>query len=237
MMIKNTKSFIEFCKDIGIIDIIGKEPSFKFVEEEKIKKSGFSNEKATKKDKLEKLRLKINDLCCNLKDTATNLVFSDGNINAKIMFVGGAPGTEEDRTGIPFAGESGQFLYDMLFHVGLTKHNCYFSNLIFWRPPGNRQPNDEEIQACLPQTKKHIEIIEPEIIILVGGLAAKKLLNITDSITKIRGKKFLYSYKDRKIKTFVIFHPEFLIKNTIQKKKMWLDITEIRKEIRKIKNG
>ena len=235
MMIKNTKSFIEFCKEIGIIDIIGKEPSVKFIEKEKIKKSNFSNEKieknekilknltkTNKKKKLEELRLKINNLCCNLRDTATSLVLSDGNINSKIMFIGGAPRTEEDRTGIPFVGEGGKLLHNMLFHVGLTKLNCYFSNLIFWRPPGNRQPNDEEVQACLPLTKEHIEIIKPEIIILVGGLAANKILNITDSITKIRGKEFVYSNKDRKIKTFVVFHPEFLIENTTQKKKCGL---------------
>ena len=248
MIIKNTKSFIEFCKEIGINDIIGKEPSVKFIEKERINKLNFSTEKVEKnekvlknlqktckKKKLEHLRLKINDLCCNLKDTATNLVLSDGNINSKIMFIGGAPRTEEDRTGIPFAGESGKLFHNMLFHVGLTKLNCYFSNLIFWRPPGNRQPNDEEIQACLPLTKEHIEIIEPEIIILVGGLAAKKILNITDSITKIRGKEFLYSNKNRKIKTFVVFHPEFLIENITQKKKMWLDLTEVKKSTRKIK--
>ena len=257
MMIKNTKSFIEFCKEIGIIDIIGKEPSVKFIEKEpsikfiekkKIKKSNFSNEKieknekilknlekTNKKQKLEELRLKISNLCCNLKDTATNLVLSDGNINSKIMFIGGAPRTEEDRTGIPFVGEGGKLLHNMLFHVGLTKLNCYFSNLIFWRPPGNRQPNNEEIQACLPLTKEHIEIIRPEIIILVGGLAANKILNMNDSITKIRGKEFMYSNKDRKIKTFVVFHPEFLIENITQKKKMWLDLTEIKKATRKIK--
>ena len=247
MMIKNTKSFIEFCKEIGIIDIIGKEPSVKFIEKEKINKSNLSNEKieknekilknlkkTNKKEKLEELRLKINNLCCNLRDTATSLVLSDGNINSKIMFIGGAPRTEEDRTGIPFVGEGGKLLHNMLFHVGLTKLNCYFSNLIFWRPPGNRQPNDEEVQACLPLTKEHIEIIKPEIIILVGGLAANKILNITDSITKIRGKEFVYSNKDRKIKTFVVFHPEFLIENTTQKKKMWLDLTEIKNATRKI---
>lgn len=248
MIIKNTKSFIEFCKEIGIVDIIGKEPSIKFIEKEKIKKSNLFNEKVeknkiilknlkkkSKKEKLEELKLKINDLCCSLKDTAMNLVLSDGNINSKIMFIGGTPRTEEDRTGIPFVGESGKLLHNMLFHVGLTKLNCYFSNLVFWRPPGNRQPNDEEIQACLPLTKEHIKIIEPEIIILVGGLAANKILNINDSITKIRGKEFMYSNEDREIKTFVVFHPEFLIENITQKKKMWLDLTEVKKATRKIK--
>ena len=153
------------------------------------------------------------------------------------MVIGGVPGTEEDRLGIPFVGETGKLLYDMLFHIGLTKLNCYFSNLIFWRPPGNRLPNSEEIEACLPYTKDHIEIIQPEIIVIVGGFAAKNLLNTNDSITKITGKKFVYSHKNSKINTFVIFQPEFLIRNNYQKKRMWLDLTEIKKEIRKIENG
>ena len=125
---------------------------------------------------------------CPLKKTAKNIVFSDGNPKANIMFIGEAPGEFEDKTGKPFKGEAGKLLDKMLQAIQLNRENVYLTNIIFWRPPGNRKPTEEEISACLPFVKKHINLINPKILVLVGATAARAILNIQTGITQIRGK-------------------------------------------------
>ena len=155
------------------------------------------------------------------------MVFSDGNHDSNVMILGEAPGAQEDLIGKPFVGEAGKLLDKMLAFINLTRENFYISNMVFWRPPGNRTPNDQEISACLPITKRHIKIIKPKLLIFVGSIAAKTL-NSKDGITKLRGKKHIYLDNDNKleINARAIFHPAYLLRNPIEKR-TWEDLLEI----------
>ncbi|MCI5048913.1 MAG: uracil-DNA glycosylase [Rickettsiales bacterium] len=171
---------------------------------------------------------------CPLKKMAKNTVFSDGNPDSDIMLIGEAPGAEEDRQGIPFCGASGQLLDRMLESIGLSRaENCYISNTLFWRPPGNRTPTPEENAICLPFVEKHIALFNPKILILVGGTAAKSLLNENKGITRLRGNVFSYenSYTSQKIDTFVLFHPSYLLRQPLQKRLAWQDLLQIKTAI------
>ena len=171
----------------------------------------------------------------SLTKTATNTVFSDGQKDAEIMLIGEAPGAEEDAQAIPFCGASGQMLDSMLSHIGLSrKENFYITNTLFWRPPGNRRPTPEELAICLPFVEKHIALIDPKIIILVGSTAVSALIDTKEGITKIRGKYFDYQneYLKNPIKTTPIFHPSYLLRSPGQKKFAWLDCLNIRKYIK-----
>ena len=169
---------------------------------------------------------------CSLKKTAKNIVFSDGNPRANIMFIGEAPGEIEDKTGKPFKGEAGKLLDKMLHAIQLNRENVYLTNTIFWRPPGNRKPTEEEISACLPYVKKHINLINPKILVLVGATAASALLNIQTGITQIRGKWKNIETKDKKsLKSIAIFHPAFLLRQPSRKKEAWEDLKKIKIEI------
>ena len=166
---------------------------------------------------------------CPLKDTATNLVFCDGNPNARIMFIGEAPGADEDRLGKPFVGMSGQLLDSMIKWIKLDRENIYISNVIYWRPPGNRAPTTSEIAACLPFVEKQIALINPSMLILVGGIAAKALLQKPDGIMKIRGQWFPYqnNFLSRPLPAMPIYHPAFLLRQPGQKRMIWRDLLTI----------
>ena len=170
---------------------------------------------------------------CPLKRTAMNTVFADGNPNSKIMLVGEAPGADEDRIGKPFVGLSGQLLDKMFVAIGLDRSNTYISNIVNWRPPGNRAPSTSEIAVCLPFIKRHIELVNPKILIYVGGVSAKSLLETTQGITRLRGKWFDYKSESLKepIKSMAIFHPAFLLRSPSQKKLAWKDLLEIKSKI------
>ena len=169
---------------------------------------------------------------CSLKKTAKNIVFSDGNPRANIMFIGEAPGEIEDKTGKPFKGEAGKLLDKMLNAIQLNRENAYLTNIIFWRPPGNRKPTEEEISACLPFVKKHINLINPKILVLVGATAASAILNIQTGITQIRGKWKNIETKDIKsLKSIAIFHPAFLLRQPSRKREAWEDLKKIKIEI------
>ena len=169
---------------------------------------------------------------CPLKKTAKNIVFSDGNSRANIMFIGEAPGEIEDKTGKPFKGEAGKLLDKMLNAIQLNRENVYLTNIIFWRPPGNRKPTEEEISACLPFVKKHINLINPKILVLVGATAASAILNIKTGITQIRGKWKNIETKDIKsLKSIAIFHPAFLLRQPSRKREAWEDLKKIKIEI------
>jgi DNA polymerase len=169
---------------------------------------------------------------CLLKKTAKNIVFCDGNPQASIMFIGEAPGELEDKTGKPFKGEAGKLLDKMLNAIQLNRENVYLTNIIFWRPPGNRKPTEEEISACLPFVKKHINLINPKILVLVGATAASAILNIQTGITQIRGKWKNIETKDiKKLKSIAIFHPAFLLRQPSRKREAWEDLKKIKIEI------
>jgi DNA polymerase len=171
----------------------------------------------------------------SITKTATNTVFCDGLPDSEIMLIGEAPGAEEDATGIPFCGASGKMLDSMLMHIGLSRQkNFYITNTLFWRPPGNRRPTPEELAICKPFVEKHIALIQPKLIILVGGTAVTSVLDSKQTITKIRGQFFDYSnqFLSETIKTTAIFHPSYLLRSPGQKKHAWHDCLTIRKHIK-----
>ncbi len=166
---------------------------------------------------------------CSLKQTATHMVFSDGLPSADIMVIGEAPGAEEDRQGKPFVGMSGQLLDKALAAIGLSRtKNVYISNIIPWRPPGNRQPSTEEIALCLPFIKKHVELINPKIILCAGGVAVKSLLNTNLGITRLRGTWHPYETQAGEIPLLATYHPAFLLRSPSRKKDVWHDLLTLR---------
>ena len=171
---------------------------------------------------------------CSLKKTAKNTVFSDGNPSANVMLIGESPGEEDDKKGIPFLGEAGILLDKMLSAIGQDRKNTYLSNIIFWRPPGNRKPTEEEIRICLPFVKKHIELVRPKILILVGAIAAKAIYGIETGITQVRGNwKSISLDSGFELKSIAIFHPAFLLRQPARKKEAWEDLKKIKIEIDK----
>ncbi len=170
---------------------------------------------------------------CPLKHTAKSLVFGDGTVSAKLMFVGEAPGAQEDRQGLPFVGPAGQLLDKMLAAISLQRSDIYITNILPWRPPGNRTPTDSEIAACIPFIERHIELVAPEILILVGGTSAKTLLNTTQGIMRTRGKWFDYSRDGMAapLPAQAILHPAYLLRSPAQKRETWMDLLEIRQRL------
>jgi DNA polymerase len=167
---------------------------------------------------------------CALKSTASNTVFARGNPASGVMLIGEAPGAEEDRQGIPFCGPSGKLLERMLHFIGLeADHGFYITNSIFWRPPGNRQPTPEEINICKPLLEKHIALVAPKVIILLGGTATKSLLDAKEGITRLRGKKIKYknTYISQEIPCFALFHPSYLLRQATAKRQSWQDLLAI----------
>lgn len=176
---------------------------------------------------------------CPLKQTAMNMVFSDGNPEARIMLIGEAPGEDEDRQGKPFVGVSGQLLDRMLESIGLSRtENVYITNVLFWRPPGNRAPTDAELAACLPFVERHIALIKPDIIVLLGGVAAKTLLRTKDGITRLRGKWVDYapppgSGSTHAIPCLPIYHPAYLLRQPAAKRQAWGDLLSLKEHVYK----
>jgi len=171
---------------------------------------------------------------CALKQTATNLVFGDGNPKARVMFVGEAPGADEDRRGVPFVGVSGQLLDRMLSYIGLDRSRFYITNMLPWRPPGNRPPTSGEIAACLPFIERHIELVAPRVLVFVGGTAAKTLLGTRDGIMRLRGRWLTYATPGmaeagaKPIPALAIFHPAFLLRSPAQKRLAWRDLLTLK---------
>ncbi len=189
----------------------------------------------TKCNSIQKLEELIKNYCnCVLKKTAKNMVFSDGNSRSNVMLLGEAPGAEEDKTGKPFVGEAGLLLDKMLNAIGQNRNNTYITNILFWRPPGNRKPTDQEIYSCMPFVKKHIEIINPKILILAGATAAKSIYNVETGITQIRGKwNNINIGSCKNLKSMAIFHPAFLLRQPARKREAWEDLKKIKIEIDK----
>ncbi|MGC6475762.1 MAG: uracil-DNA glycosylase [Parvibaculales bacterium] len=168
---------------------------------------------------------------CPLKKQARNTVFSDGNPSAKIMLIGEAPGKEEDKEGKPFIGMSGKLLDKMLSYIGLERDMVYITNILPWRPPGNRAPRPDETALCLPFVKKHIELIKPELILLVGGTSAKELLQTPEGITKLRGKMHVIDIHGTNYDAMAMLHPAYLLRNPIRKAESWQDLLKVKQFI------
>ncbi|MBK1670743.1 hypothetical protein CKO28_22240 [Rhodovibrio sodomensis] len=164
---------------------------------------------------------------CALKQTATNLVFADGAPEARVMIVGEAPGADEDRQGKPFVGVSGQLLDRMLSWIGFSRaDNVYISNVLFWRPPGNRTPTAAEVAACLPFVERHIALKQPDYLILSGGSSAKTLLGKTEGVLKLRGRWFSYQNPEMPtpVPALVTLHPAYLLRQPAAKRQAWRDL-------------
>lgn len=170
---------------------------------------------------------------CNLKFTAKNLVFADGNPQAAIMFVGEAPGREEDLEGIPFIGRSGQLLDRMLAAIGLDRQSVYIANTIPWRPPGNRTPTPLETEICRPFFERQIELANPKLLVALGGPAAKALTNAPEGILRLRGNwKTHLTGSGNQIPVMPTLHPAYLLRNSAQKKFAWRDFLSVKLRLR-----
>ena len=177
---------------------------------------------------LEALRILLENFDgCALKSTATRLVFADGNPQARIMFVGEAPGREEDIEGLPFVGRSGKLLDRMMSAIGLDRTTAYVANVIPWRPPGNRTPTPQETQICLPFIQRQIELANPDVLVTLGNPATQTLLRTRDGIMKTRGRWFDYDTGTRKIRALATFHPAYLLRSPSYKRLAWQDLRSI----------
>lgn len=176
---------------------------------------------------------------CALKQTAMNLVFADGNPAAPVMFIGEAPGRDEDRQGLPFVGRSGQLLDRMLAAIGLDRHAespdraAYIANILPWRPPGDRTPTAAEIALCLPFIERHIALIKPRYVVLLGGTAAKSVLNRSEGIMRLRGRWYEHPVEglDRPVSCLATYHPAFLLRSPKEKRSAWRDFLELKSKL------
>ena len=235
-MNQSNKKNLEFIVNSGVNYFLQDSPRNWF---ENDKKSELSNPNINTGDK----KMKIDDVIKDLKDhksnlqkTAKNLVVYDGNLNAKVMLIGEAPGRDEDQQGIPFVGRAGQLLDKMLLAINLQREDVYITNVVNWRPPDNRTPNDEEILEFLPFLQRQIDIIKPKFIFLLGGVAAKAILSTPLALGKLRGK--WHEYKslnlDETILTIASYHPAFLLRSPQYKKHSWEDLQMLQEKLKNV---
>lgn len=168
---------------------------------------------------------------CALKTTATQLVFEDGARQARVHLVGEAPGADEDREGRPFVGRAGQLLDKMLASIGLDRRQVYISNVVPWRPPGNRPPTPLEVAACLPFTRRQIELVGADFVICLGAPSMQALLEIKDGILKTRGRWMTYAAGGRGVPAMAMLHPAYLLRQPLQKRLAWRDLRALRRAL------
>jgi DNA polymerase len=168
---------------------------------------------------------------CSLRATATRLVFADGNPQARVMLVGEAPGRDEDIEGLPFVGRSGKLLDRMMAAIGLTRANAYIANIVPWRPPGNRTPTPQESAICLPFTLRQIELVDPDVLVCLGGPSAQTLLGSREGILRTRGRWFAFQTGSREIRATATLHPAYLLRQPLQKRLAWRDFLAIKKAL------
>ena len=185
-------------------------------------------------ESMEALRAALTDFeGCPLKGTATNLVFGDGSTTARVMLIGDAPGADEDRLGLPFAGASGTLLDKMLASIGLTREDVFLSNTVFWRPPGNRTLQASEVAVCAPFVERMLELIDPDLLVVLGGAAAASLLGKTESVGRLRGKWYEYATPrlSRPLPAAVLYGPTYLLGSPGQKRNAWRDLLAIKHKL------
>jgi DNA polymerase len=168
---------------------------------------------------------------CALKSMAKQLVFADGNPEGRLMFVGEAPGREEDLEGRPFVGPSGRLLDRMLKAIGLDRSAVYIANVVPWRPPGNRTPTPQETAICLPFIRRQIELANPDVLVCLGGPAMQTLLSVKDGIRKMRGRWVPYDTGTREIRVLPTYHPAYLLRSPLEKRSVWRDFLAIKRAL------
>lgn len=192
-----------------------------------------ARELCQKAETLEELKKMVEEFDgCALKLTANKTVFGYGSGTARLLLIGEAPGADEDRSGIPFVGRSGQLLEKMLKAIGFDRNECFITNVLPWRPPGNRTPTEGEIAVCLPFLKRQIDLVSPEVIMILGGSAANALLDNGEPISRMRGKWLEYKKSDGgKVPVLASFHPAYLLRNSGQKAKAWVDMLRMKQKL------
>jgi uracil-DNA glycosylase len=191
-----------------------------------------AREAAKSAESLEALRALLESFeGCMLRTTATQLVFADGNPEGRVMFVGEAPGRDEDIAGVPFVGRSGKLLDLMMGAIGLDRTQVYIANVVPWRPPGNRTPTPQETATCLPFIRRQIELADPEILVCLGQPSTQTLLGTREGITRTRGRWFKFDTGSREIRALATFHPAFLLRSPLQKRFAWRDFMAIKKSL------
>jgi len=191
-----------------------------------------AREAARRATSLDELRVILQNFeGCALRATAKQLVFADGNPHARVMFVGEAPGRDEDLEGLPFVGRSGKLLDRMLAAIGLDRTSVYIANIVPWRPPGNRDPSLQETQICLPFITRQIELVDPDVLVCLGKPATAGLLGVSEGIRKTRGRWFSYQTGAREIRAIPTFHPAYLLRTPIEKRFAWRDFLAIKKAL------
>src|SRR5262245_40621066 len=168
---------------------------------------------------------------CALRTTATQVVFADGNPQARLMFIGEAPGRDEDLAGLPFVGRSGQLLDRMLVAIGRDRTSAYIANIVPWRPPGNRKPTPQEAAICLPFLQRQVELVDPDVLVCLGDSSAQTLLGAKEGITRTRGRWFEYDTGTRRIRAVATFHPAYLLRTPLSKRLAWRDFLAIKKAL------
>ncbi len=235
-MNQSNKKNLEFIVNSGVNYFLQDSPRNWFENKKKSELPDPNINAGDKKMKIDDVIKDLKDHKSNLKKTAKNLVVYYGNLNAKVMLIGEAPGRDEDEQGIPFVGRAGQLLNKMLLAINLQREDVYITNVVNWRPPDNRTPNDEEILEFLPFLQRQIDIIKPKFIFLLGGVAAKAILSTPLALGKLRGK--WHEYKslnlDESIPTIASYHPAFLLRSPQYKKHSWEDLQMLQEKLKNV---
>ena len=233
-MNQSNKKNLEFIVNSGVNYFLQDSPRNWFEKEKKVELPLANIDTGDKKSLIEVVIKDLKNHQSSLQKTAKNLVVYDGNLNAKVMLIGEAPGRDEDEQGIPFVGRAGQLLNKMLLAIKLQREDVYITNVVNWRPPDNRTPTDDEILEYLPFLQRQIDIVKPKFIFLLGGVAAKAILSTPLALGKLRGK--WHEYKslnlEESILTIASYHPAFLLRSPQYKKQSWEDLQMLQEKLK-----
>ncbi|MDC3178057.1 uracil-DNA glycosylase [Pelagibacteraceae bacterium] len=233
-MNQSNKKNLEFIVNSGVNYFLQDSPRNWFENDKKVELPHATIDTGDKKSQIEVIVKDLKNHQSSLQKTAKNLVVYDGNLNAKVMLIGEAPGRDEDEQGIPFVGRAGQLLNKMLIAINLQREDVYITNVVNWRPPDNRTPTDDEILDYLPFLQRQIDIVKPKFIFLLGGVAAKAILSTPIALGKLRGK--WHEYKslnlEESILTIASYHPAFLLRSPQYKKHSWEDLQMLQEKLK-----
>ena len=233
-MNQSNKKNLEFIVNSGVNYFLQDSPRNWFENDKKVELPLANIDTGDKKSLIEVIIKDLKNHQSSLQKTAKNLVVYHGNLNAKVMFIGEAPGRDEDEQGIPFVGRAGQLLNKMLLAIKLRREDVYITNVVNWRPPDNRTPTDDEILEYLPFLQRQIDIVKPKFIFLLGGVAAKAILSTPLALGKLRGK--WHEYKslnlEESILTIASYHPAFLLRSPQYKKQSWEDLQMLQEKLK-----
>ena len=232
-MNQSNKKNLEFIKNAGVNYFLQDTARNWFENPTNLSAPQINNINGDKSPKIGQIIDKIKNFDTPLKKTAKNLVVYDGSFDAKVMFIGEAPGRDEDSQGLPFVGRAGQLLNKMLSAINLKREEVYITNVVNWRPPDNRTPTDDEILQFLPFLQEQIDVVNPDFIFLLGGVAAKAILSTPLALGKLRGSWHEYQslQLNKKIYTIASYHPAFLLRSPQYKKASWEDLQMLQKKI------